>query len=284
MTSSTSSSAASPAERPTGAGPTPERFQQAVQSLESRGEKVTRRAVHQISGGTMSVVNLMCRELEQQKAAALSAYKLPAEFDVHLKNLIVLERDKAIKDVASQLANKQADVLEMEAQVEDLENRLAATEFVRDQQCILRLTAEAVTATEKQAHAVTQGKLEASREDADKCRQEASRVTGELQGLLEALNAREHDHRQMIEKHDRLVVVLEQLVKANPNPAQATTQGTSGEQCEARRDPPPLPQQQIVKTYPAVRGEEAVEIEISTSILDAFLEDDMPAIDNDIPF
>lgn len=204
MTAKNNSSVAPNPIKTSGLHPTPEKFQAAVQTLEREDRKVTRRAVHGITGGTMSVVNQMCREYEEHKASVLSAYALPAEVVMYLKKWGMSERENANKDMAKQLADAKATVLDLESQVEELENRVSHTEAFRAEEVLLRMKAEAEVEAEKQAHEETKRQLEIYRHEADKAKQESSKKEGQMLGLIKALEARDHDNHLLLEKLDRL--------------------------------------------------------------------------------
>ncbi|OYU43775.1 MAG: hypothetical protein CFE44_16550 [Burkholderiales bacterium PBB4] len=226
-----------------GPRPTVEEFNEAIRKLEARGQKITRRAVRDVTGGTMSVVNRLCREYEAAQAAAMNAYALPPSLASQIRALIQAERHAAVQDMQRQLDEEKDKVAELENQVDILEPQLRQLTQERDAERAQKMAAEALLKDEREAHQQSKQALDAKCEELEQRRRDEAKLEGELQAQLDSQHLRERDHKQVLARQDELIAVVADLAarvaqmtssSAHPRAQTATRQSsTSG--------PPPLP-------------------------------------------
>lgn len=232
---------------PSAGGPRPsvEEFNAAVRKLEARGQKITRRAVREITGGTMAVVNRMCREYEAAQAAAVNAYELPGALASQIRLLIQAERQAAVQEVQRQLDEEREKGLELESQVELLEAQNARLQQQYEAECAQRTAAEVLRDNEREAHQQTKKALDAKCEALEQQRRDEAKLEGEIHAQLESQQLRERDHRQVLERQETLIKAVGELAtrvaRLTPSAHDPNLQTTSHRPPQSTSVPPPLP-------------------------------------------
>jgi SMC interacting uncharacterized protein involved in chromosome segregation len=232
---------------PSAGGPRPsvEEFNAAVHKLEARGQKITRRAVREITGGTMAVVNRMCGEYEAAQAAAANAYELPGALASQIRLLIQAERQAAVQEVQRQLDNEREKGLELESQVELLEAQNDRLQQQYEAERAQRTAAEVLRDSEREAHQRTKKELEAKCEALEQQRRDEAKLEGELQAQLESQQIRERDHRQVLERQETLIKAVGELAthvaRLTPSATDPTARNVAHRTSPSASVPPPLP-------------------------------------------
>lgn len=226
-----------------GPRPTVEEFNEAVRKLEARGQKITRRAVRDITGGTMSVVNQLCRQYEAAQVAAMNAYALPASLASQIRALIQAERQAAVQDMQRQLDEEKDKFAELENQVDILEPQIKQLTQERDAERAQKMAAEALLKDEREAHQHSKQALDAKRKELEQHRRDEAKLEGELQAQLDSQHLRERDHKQVLARQDELIEAVAGLAaRVAQLTASSVHQGAQAVTREPPKSvPPPLP-------------------------------------------